>query len=36
VPTILVGWGYGTEAERVGSIAFVETTDELLELLLGP
>lgn len=34
VPTIMVGWGYGSPAERVGSIAFAETTDELLALIL--
>ncbi|WP_165068194.1 HAD hydrolase-like protein [Marisediminicola senii] len=33
VPTIIVDWGYGTEAEREGAIA-VATTPRELELLL--
>jgi len=35
VPTIFVGWGYGSESERVGSIAVAETPADLLPLLLG-
>jgi len=34
VPTIMVGWGYGSEAERVGSLAFAATADKLLALIL--
>ncbi|MCU1525001.1 MAG: haloacid dehalogenase [Microbacteriaceae bacterium] len=35
VPTIFVGWGYGSIAEEVGSIAVAATADELGDLLLG-
>ena len=35
VPTIFVRWGYGSPAEEVGTIAAVDTTDELTRLLLG-
>ena len=35
VPTIFVGWGYGSPAEQVGSIAVAHTPAELHELLLG-
>src|SRR6185312_11734404 len=35
VPTIFVGWGYGTRAESAGAIAIADTTDELHALLLG-
>ena len=34
VPTIFVEWGYGSVAEKVGSIASVATPDELLKSLL--
>lgn len=34
VPTIMVGWGYGSEAERTGTIGFAATTDELLAMIL--
>ena len=35
VPTIFVEWGYGSVAERAGSIAAVATAAELQALLLG-
>lgn len=35
VPTIFVGWGYGSPAEAAGAIATADTTDELHALLLG-
>jgi phosphoglycolate phosphatase len=35
VPTIFVDWGYGSPAERAGSIAVAATPDELRELLLN-
>jgi phosphoglycolate phosphatase len=35
VPTVFVGWGYGSAAEQVGSIAVAATPVELLRLLLG-
>lgn len=34
LPVIIVDWGYGTEAEAQGSLAHVETVDELQRLLL--
>ncbi|MGV8970041.1 MAG: HAD hydrolase-like protein [Microbacteriaceae bacterium] len=36
VPTILVGWGYGTEAEHQGALDVVATPLELQRRLLGP
>lgn len=33
VPTIFVEWGYGSEAEKVGSIASAATAEELIGLL---
>ena len=35
VPTIFVEWGYGSPAERVGTVASVSTAEQLQELLLG-
>ena len=35
VPTIFVGWGYGTPAESAGAIATVDATAGLHTLLLG-
>jgi phosphoglycolate phosphatase len=35
VPTIFVGWGYGSAAEQVGSIAVAATPADLRSLLLG-
>jgi phosphoglycolate phosphatase len=35
VPTIFVGWGYGSATERVGSVAVAETPADLGRLLLG-
>lgn len=35
VPTIFVEWGYGTVAERVGTIGVAGTAEELGTLLLG-
>jgi phosphoglycolate phosphatase len=35
VPSILVGWGYGGEAEADGAIAVANTPEELQSLLLG-
>jgi phosphoglycolate phosphatase len=35
VPTIFVGWGYGSAAEQAGSIAVAHTPAELQRLLLG-
>jgi len=35
VPTIFVGWGYGSAAEGTGSVAIAQTPAELLNLLLG-
>jgi len=34
VPTIFVEWGYGSVAEKVGSVASVATPEDLLALLL--
>jgi phosphoglycolate phosphatase len=34
IPTIMVGWGYGAPAEQAGTIAVVETADELASRLL--
>ena len=35
VPTIFVRWGYGSPAEEVGSIAVVDSAEQLLPLLLS-
>jgi phosphoglycolate phosphatase len=35
VPTIFVGWGYGSAEEQAGAIAVAHTPAELQELLLG-
>jgi phosphoglycolate phosphatase len=35
IPTIFVDWGYGSPAERAGSIAVAANPDELRTLLLG-
>ena len=35
VPTIFVEWGYGSPAERVGSVASAKDADELEALLFG-
>jgi phosphoglycolate phosphatase len=35
VPTIFVGWGYGSAEEQVGSIAVAHTPADLKRLLLG-
>jgi phosphoglycolate phosphatase len=35
LPSILVGWGYGSLAEAAGTIARVDTPSELTALLLG-
>ena len=35
VPTIFVEWGYGSVAEQVGTVASVNTAQQLQELLLG-
>jgi phosphoglycolate phosphatase len=35
VPTIAVTWGYGSEAERAGTIATAHSPEELRRLLLG-
>jgi phosphoglycolate phosphatase len=35
VPTIFVGWGYGSPAESVGAIAIAHTPADLQRLLLG-
>lgn len=35
VPTIFVGWGYGTPAEAAGAIAVADTAAELHDILLG-
>jgi phosphoglycolate phosphatase len=35
VPTVFVGWGYGSAAEQAGSIAVAHTPAELQRLLLG-
>jgi phosphoglycolate phosphatase len=35
VPTIFAGWGYGSAAEQVGSVAVAPTPAELRQLLLG-
>ncbi len=34
VPTIFVGWGYGSAAEQAGSIATAHTPADLLAMLL--
>jgi phosphoglycolate phosphatase len=34
IPTVMVGWGYGSPAEAAGTIAVVETADELEALLV--
>jgi phosphoglycolate phosphatase len=34
IPTVMVGWGYGSPAEAAGTIAVVETADELAAQLL--
>jgi phosphoglycolate phosphatase len=36
VPTIFVEWGYGSRAERVGTVASARNAAELQKLLLGP
>lgn len=35
VPTIFVGWGYGSADEQLGSVAVAHTPADLLRLLLG-
>jgi phosphoglycolate phosphatase len=35
VPTIFVGWGYGSVAEQIGSVAAAASPDDLRRLLLG-
>ena len=35
IPTIFVEWGYGSPAEKVGTIASVSTAEELQRLLLA-
>jgi phosphoglycolate phosphatase len=35
VPTIFVGWGYGSAAEEAGSVAVAHTPADLQRLLLG-
>jgi phosphoglycolate phosphatase len=35
LPTIFVGWGYGSVAEQVGSVAVAPTPADLRQLLLG-
>ena len=35
VPTIFVGWGYGSAAEQAGAIAVARTPEHLQQLLLG-
>lgn len=36
VPTIFAGWGYGSPAEQIGSIAVVERVEQLIPLLTSP
>ncbi|MCU1586045.1 MAG: haloacid dehalogenase [Microbacteriaceae bacterium] len=35
IPTIFVGWGYGSPAEEVGTIGVAKTPGDLRKLLLG-
>lgn len=35
VPTIFAGWGYGSSAEQVGTVAVAATPADLRDLLLG-